>query len=144
MRIWGGPGAIYNQVGKRKVDVLVNPRDVRCVWVVNPVRVGLGSGWAQAMTRVHGDKPIHASAWKADLKLLRSRYQKRISPSLYQREKSKMLRDELVRTAAKTTRRVRREKEKVKETRRKIQHAQDQSHNGATKRECGVPQAETE
>ena len=99
---------VYNQVGKQKVEIMLNPRDIRCIWVVNPItsipiKVELGSGWAQTITKLHGDKPIHVSAWKMDLKLLKTRLKSKISPYLYQKEMSRIKRQELIRTAKKTT-----------------------------------------
>jgi len=116
-------GTIYNKVGNQAVDVLLNPRDIRCVWVINPlnsspVKVDLGSGWAQAIAKIHGDRPIHESAWKMDLKLITLRLKSRISPFLYQKEMSRIKRETLLKNAKLTTKTTRKEKEKVKETER--------------------------
>lgn len=116
-------GKVYNKVGKQTVDVLLNPRDIRCVWVINPlnsrpVKVDLGSGWAQAIAKVHGDRPIHASAWKTDLRLIKLRLKSRISPFLYQKEMSRIKREKLLKNAKITTKTTRKENEKVKETKR--------------------------
>ena len=116
-----GLSRIYNKIGKQTVEVLLNPRDIRCVWVINPtdsnpIRVDLGSGWAQAIAKVYGDKPIHASAWKRDLKLITFRLKSRISPFLYQKEISRVKREKLLKNAKKTTKTTRKEKEKIKET----------------------------
>jgi transposase InsO family protein len=115
---------LYNIIGKMNVDVLLNPRDIRCVWVVNPrssipIKVDLGSGWAQAITKIHGNKPIHASAWKMDIRQLKKMLKTRLSPFLYQKEMSRMKRNEIIRNAKKITKKTRREMEKVKETNRK-------------------------
>ncbi len=116
--------SIYQQVGNQEVEVLLNPRDIRCIWIVNPtnikpLKVELGSGWAQAVTKVHGNRPIHASAWRSDLKQLKRRLTTRISSFNYQREMSRIKREELLASAKKTTRTIRKEREKVKETKRK-------------------------
>ena len=115
---------IYKSLGKQKVKILINQRDIRCVWVVIPndpipIKVGLASGWAQAVVNIYGDMPIHASAWKSDIKLIKSRLKSRISPFLYQKEISRIKREELLNQAKKTTKKVRKEKEKMKETERK-------------------------
>jgi hypothetical protein len=115
---------VYNQIGRQKVDVLVNSRDVRCVWVVppdssSPLKVELASGWAQAILKLHGDRPIHASAWDKDVKLLREHLKTRISPFVYEKEMSRVQRDNLLRTAEKTTKIARKQSEREKEASRK-------------------------
>lgn len=114
----------YNQIGRQKVEVLLNSRDIRCVWVVTPgsrrpIKVELASGWAQAIAKLHGDRPIHASAWDKDVKLLREHLKTRISPFLYQKEMSRMARDELLKAAEKTTKTARKQSEQARETERK-------------------------
>jgi hypothetical protein len=76
----------------------------------------LGSGWAQAIAKIYGDMPIHASAWKKDIKLVKNRLKMRIAPHLFQKELSRMKRDEILQNAKKITRLSRREAEKQKET----------------------------
>ena len=115
---------LYGVIGNQKVEVLLHPRDIRCIWVINcrtsiPLKVDLGSGWAQAIAKIHGNKPIHASAWKLDLKRLKTQLKTRISPFLYQKEMSRIKREELVRNAKKNTKTVRKEMEKVRETNRR-------------------------
>ena len=105
------------------MEILLNTRDIRCVWVVNPgtmipIKVDLGSGWAQAIAKIHGNKPIHASAWKMNIKQLKTQLKNRISPFFYQKEMSRIKRDEIIRSAKKSTKLARKEMEKVKETHR--------------------------
>jgi hypothetical protein len=102
----------------------MNPRDIRCIWIVHPrsfspIKVDLGSGWAQAIAKVHGDVPIHASAWKKGLAILKTRLSSKISAYNYQREMSRIKREQLLELSKKTTRKYRKEKEKVKEIKRK-------------------------
>ncbi len=116
--------AVYNQIGKQKVEVLLNSRDIRCVWVVppntsNPLKVELASGWAQTIAKLHGDKPIHASAWRRDIKLLKEHLKARISPFLYQKEMSRIMRNTLLKTAEKNTKTTRKQSEKTREMERK-------------------------
>lgn len=114
---------LYNHIGKQKVEIMLNPRDIRCIWVIDPrtsvpLQVGLGSGWAQAIAKLHGDKPINASAWKKDLRSIKRRLKSRISPFLYQQEMSRLKRGTILRNAKISTKTVRKENEKVRETER--------------------------
>lgn len=133
---------IYKTTGKRTVDVMLDRRDIRQIWVANPltgipIQVGLGSGWAQAIAKVHGDVPIHASAWKKDVTRLRMQFKHRITAYLYQKETSRVNRQELVGHAKKDTRSVRAQKEKAKETQRKSRFPKNEPYLGTTS-----PQAE--
>lgn len=115
---------VFNVTGKKRVKVLIDRRDVRNTWVVNPItekpiKVGLASGWAQAIAKIHENKPINASAWKRDVKLLKERMKCRISPHCYQKELSRLQRQELMKKAKKETKLIRREREKMRETKRK-------------------------
>jgi putative transposase len=115
---------VYKKIGKQKVIILLDQRDIRNLWVVLPdelipLNVGLASGWAQAIAKIYGDVPIHASAWKNEVKLIKAKLKARISPFLYQKEISRIKREELLRRAKNTTKRVRKEQEKARETRRK-------------------------
>ncbi|MHA1672159.1 MAG: TnsA endonuclease N-terminal domain-containing protein, partial [Promethearchaeota archaeon] len=115
---------MYNKIGKQNVSVLLNQRDVRSVWVVvpneiMPIQVELGSGWAQAIAKIHGNRPIHASAWLKDVKYLRKRFKSQLSPLIYQKELSRLKRENLLAKAKKTTKTTRKEKEKMRETGRK-------------------------
>lgn len=115
---------VFNNIGKQNVEVLLNRRDVRSVWVVppnmaDPIRVGLASGWAQAIAKVHGDLPINASAWATELALLKDHLGRQISPYDYQREMSRIQRQELLQAAKQTTRSVRKAREKANESSRK-------------------------
>jgi putative transposase len=116
--------AVYNQFGRQKVEVLLNYRDIRCAWVVptqtqKPIKVELASGWAQAMVKLYGDKPVHASAWDRDVKILREHLKNRISPYIYLKELSRMMREELLKTAEKTTKTTRKQSERTREVERK-------------------------
>jgi len=115
---------LHTKIGKQKVTVLINNRDIRSVWVVipnqtKPIKVGLASGWAQAIVKIYGNMPIHASAWKKDLKRINSTLRAHISPFKWQKEISRMKRDEIVQDALKTTKTKRKELEKMKEAKRK-------------------------
>ena len=131
---------IYNKIGKRKVSVLINQRDIRCVWVVvpnesMPIQVELGSGWAQAIATIYGNVPIHASAWKSDIKLLKKRFKTKISPHIYHKEISRLQRENLLTKAKKVTKKARKEKEKRKETSRKSKYNKTPSSNKEEKKE---------
>lgn len=115
---------IYNVTGKKKVKILLDRRDVRNLWVVNPItekplKVGLASGWAQAIAKVHRNKPINASAWIRDVRFLKKYWKSRISPHKYEKEISRLQREELLKNAKKETKLIRKEKEKMRETKRK-------------------------
>ena len=115
---------LYKRIGKENVEILLNPRDIRSIWVVDPstskpIKVGLGSGWAQSIAKIHGTNPIHASAWRTDLKLMKNRFKTKISPYSYQREMSKIKREELISKARIDTRTARKEREKIREVRKK-------------------------
>jgi putative transposase len=115
---------LYRTIGNEKVGVLLNPRDIRNIWVTHPseakpIKVELASGWAQVIARVYGDRPIHASAWKKDLSALKDKFRRKMSPFLYQREMSRVQREGLVQEALKATKTARKENEKAKETARK-------------------------
>lgn len=118
---------IYNSKGKMKVDMLINPKDVRCVWVIDPdtskpIRVDLSHGWAQTIAKIHGDKPIHASAWNKEIKSLNQQLKHRITSYSYVKEKSRVNREELLKVAKENTKNQRKEKEKQLEiTRKKAQ-----------------------
>jgi len=119
---------VFATIGKGvKVNVLLDRRDIRYVWVVNPIndqpiRVGLASGWARAILEVYGDVPINASAWKRDVKIVKSNLKKRIDPYKFKKEYSKLQRAKLLKGAKKESKRIRREKEKARETNRKNQN----------------------
>lgn len=115
---------LYGVVGKQKVEVLINPRDVRSVWVVDPrapgtIPAGLASGWAQVIAKIHGNRPIHASAWRTEVRLLRGRLKRRLSPYSYQVGISRLRRQELLDEARKTTKTVRKKREQARESARK-------------------------
>ena len=115
---------LYKRIGREKVEILLNPRDIRYIWVVDPstskpIKVGLGSGWAQSIAKIHGTNPIHASAWRTDLKSMKKKFKTKISPYYYQREMSKIKREELINKAKTDTKTVRKEREKIREVRKK-------------------------
>jgi len=115
---------LYKKIGKRTIEILLNQRDIRHVWVVDPstskpIKVGLGSGWAQSIAKIHGTDPIHASAWRTNLKLMRLKFKSKISPYSYHREMSKIKREELINKAKRETKTARKEREKVNEARKK-------------------------
>ena len=115
---------IYKATGKRPVDILLDRQDIRQIWVVNPLtnvplQVGLGSGWAQAIVKIYGDKPVNASAWKREVRALRWKTKARITPFLYQKEASQRQRELMTQNAEKETKTARKEQEKVKEATRK-------------------------
>ncbi len=123
----------YNQNGKQKVKVLINNRDIRFVWVIisnqtEPIKVELASGWAQAIVKIYGNMPIHASAWINDLKRINSKLRSHISPYVWQKEISRIKRDELIQIAKKSTKLMRKEHEKMKETKRKSKFHHEDSY----------------
>ena len=104
-----------------------------------PVGVGLASGWAQAIAKVYGDQPINASAWKTDMKLIRSHLQSQISPHLYEKEISRLHRKGLLKDAQKNTRLVRKAKEKARETSRNSIESKLQIHQNPSTMEIQAP-----
>jgi putative transposase len=115
---------LYKQIGKQKIEMLLNTRDIRNIWLIppnssKPMKVELASGWAQSIAKLHGDRPIHASAWIKELKQIKMNLKTRISPYLYLQEVSRIQRHELLKNAEKDTRTARKEQEKIKETKRK-------------------------
>ena len=136
----------YEEIGKEKVSVLVNFRDIREVWVIfsnsiKPLKVELASGWAQAIAKIHGDMPIHASAWKKEVKILKKRLKTKITPHIYNREISRLKRDEIISNAKKESKSIRKEKEKAYETNRKSFSKKIQSTKGAKNDENTSEQA---
>ncbi|MHA1619359.1 MAG: hypothetical protein ACTSVZ_08755, partial [Promethearchaeota archaeon] len=128
---------IYNKQGKGDVSVLINQRDIRSVWVViprepKPIKVGLGSGWAQAIAKIHGNRPINASAWKTDIKWIKKKLKSKISPHLYQKEMSRLQRENLLNNAKRKTKSVRKAQEKGLETNEKAEvfGIEQESKNG--------------
>ncbi|MHA1583971.1 MAG: hypothetical protein ACTSWL_01845, partial [Promethearchaeota archaeon] len=108
------------------IDVFDNPNNIpepyhysHYYHYLKPIKVGLGSGWAQSITKIHGTNPIHASAWRTDLKLMKNRFKTKISPYSYQREIFKIKREELINKARIDTRTARKEREKIREVRKK-------------------------
>ncbi|NVM54053.1 MAG: DDE-type integrase/transposase/recombinase [Candidatus Helarchaeota archaeon] len=112
---------IYDIIGKRKVTVLLDTRDVRNLWVVNPITENstIKVGWAKTITSLHDNKPINASAWINEVRLLRRIYKSRITPYIYQKEISRKKRQQLLKTSKKESKKVRKQKEKARETTRK-------------------------
>jgi putative transposase len=115
---------LYQKFGKISVEYLLNPRDIRSIWIIDPdtskpIRVDLGSGWAQAIAKIHGDNPIHASAWKTDLKHMKDRFKSKISPYSYQKEMSRLQREDLLNEAKRKTKSARKTQEKHLETKMK-------------------------
>ncbi|HMF34240.1 MAG TPA: TnsA endonuclease N-terminal domain-containing protein [Candidatus Lokiarchaeia archaeon] len=115
---------VFSNIGSQTVEVLLNRKDVRSVWVVHPsaatpVKVELASGWAQAIAKVHGGMPINASAWAMEVTYLKKHFKRQISPFNYQKEVSRIQRQELVSNATKVTRSMRKAREKAKESTQK-------------------------
>lgn len=124
----------YKKYGKLQVSVLIDQRDIRTAWVlipeeINPIMVELASGWAQAIAKIYGDSPIHASAWIKDVKLIKTKLKSKLSPYVYQKEISRIKRKELLKKAKKTSKTALREKEKMRETMRK---SKSQKSNSST------------
>jgi len=119
---------VFATIGEgNTVNVLLDRRDIRYIWVINPInekpiKVGLASGWAKALLETYGDLPINSSAWVRDVKLIRSRIRGRLTPYIFKIEQSKLERAKLFNEEKKTTKRVRREREKAKESNRKSLH----------------------
>ncbi|MHA1315236.1 MAG: TnsA endonuclease N-terminal domain-containing protein [Candidatus Helarchaeota archaeon] len=116
---------IFNILGeKQKVFVLLDRKDIRYIWVINPIdnnpiKVELASGWAATLLEAYGNLPIYASAWQRDVQAIKIRVKNRLTPYSFRKEYSRLEREKLVSTAKKESKRVRREQEKVKESSRK-------------------------
>ncbi len=115
---------IHKIRGNEEVTILRDTRDVRRVWVINPIDnkplfVGLGSGWAAALLGCHGDKPVHESAWRRDVNLVRRKTKERLSPHLYTMHIAEQERLILVDNAKKLHKTARREREKIIEANKK-------------------------
>ncbi|MHA1129425.1 MAG: TnsA endonuclease N-terminal domain-containing protein [Candidatus Helarchaeota archaeon] len=116
---------IFDVTGKIKVEVLLDNRDIRNIWVINPItknstiKVGLASGWAKAVASVHGKNPINASAWIKEVRLMRKIHRTRITPYLYQKEISRKKRRQLLEASKKKSKAIRKKEEKARETNRK-------------------------
>ncbi|MFX1513388.1 MAG: TnsA endonuclease N-terminal domain-containing protein [Promethearchaeota archaeon] len=115
---------IYNRKGRIKVILLIDRRDVRQLWVENPIDgqpilVGLTPGWWSAILEVHGDRSVHASAWKAEIKLVKLRHKDRVTPYIYKMEKSRLLRQQIVSKAKKDTKQTRKTQAINEESERK-------------------------
>lgn len=114
---------LYKKHGKKEVTILRDTRDVRHIWVLDPltdkpIQVGLGAGWAATLLETHGDKPVHESAWKRNVNEVRKHVKERLTPYLYKKHASKELRFALLDDSIKKQKRVRKEREKAKETSR--------------------------
>jgi len=117
-------GELYKRVGKVELSILMDRRDVRHVWIVDPesqepIMTGLATGWAQEIANEHGVKPIHKSAWINEMKRLKNETRTKITPYLYGKMQSRKKRDEIKTRAGKTKKSIRKEVERIKETERK-------------------------
>lgn len=113
-------GELYNTVGNVEITFLLDRRDVRQIWVINPtnaepIRVELASGWAQEIANFFENKPIHKTAWKREIRLLKQKTDAEITPYLYGKMKSRIAREELQQNAMIAKKSVRKEREKIKE-----------------------------
>ena len=118
----------YKILGSCVVKFYLNRRDIRWGWVITPncpkpIKIGLSSGWAQALVKTHGNRPIQASAWIEDIHRLKERIRTKISPFQYEKEISKIQRSEIIHTAKKESKAARKRVEKEKEAYRKDGHS---------------------
>jgi hypothetical protein len=112
---------IYKIVGNIEVSIMRDIRDIRRIWVINPVndkpiRVGLGTGWATAMLETYGNKPVQESAWCRNVKMVKEQTKEKLTPYLYTRYLSEQERLALVKNAKKQQKIVRKERERMRET----------------------------
>jgi len=122
---------VLNVIGKKDVKVLLDRRDIRNVWVINPItekplKVGLASGWAQEIANMYGDKPISASAWIKEIRMIKRHVKTRITPYLYGKVQSRIERENILKDAKRKTKILRKEKEMQKEIKRKNQQNNSQ------------------
>jgi len=115
---------IYNNVGNVEVSIMRDTRDIRRIWVVNPInnkpiRVGLGTGWATALLETYGNKPVQETAWCRNVKLVKNRTTEKLTPYLYTKYISELERLAIVKNAKKQQKIVRKEKEKMIEANKK-------------------------
>jgi len=115
---------IHRMQGDGKISVRRDKRDVRFIWVQHPtthlfIKVGLGSGWADALLESYGDMPVQESAWIKNVRLVKAEVQDRLTPYLFKTYISKLQRMKLIDTSKKMKRTARKELEKGKEAARK-------------------------
>ncbi len=115
---------IHKIRGNEGITIMRDTRDVRRIWVINPIDnkplfVGLGSGWAAALLETYGDKPVHESAWRRNVSIVRRLTKERLSPYLYTSQISEQERNALVENARKQHKIARKEREKNIETGKK-------------------------
>ena len=117
-------GQLYKRIGKIKVKVLQDRRDIRHMWVISPldekpIQVGLGSGWASVIAEIHDELPINASAWIREVRWLKENNIKRITPYNYQRTRLREKRRALLEKSKRESKKIRREKERTRESKRR-------------------------
>ena len=122
---------IFSSIGGKKVKIFMDRRDVRQVWIINPITdmplmVGLASGWAREIAKLYEGMPIHKSAWIKEVKTIKCLTNAKLTPLLYGKEKSLLQRNEIIKNGIKETKMVRKEKEKQRESMRKNQKCQNQ------------------
>ncbi|MHA2298267.1 MAG: Mu transposase C-terminal domain-containing protein [Candidatus Hodarchaeales archaeon] len=125
---------LHAKIGKsaEKVTVLVDPRDIRQIWVVSPlpeengriIRAEPSSGWAAALWNFYGDKPISDDAWRRKRDELRTIHRFDVSPEsleIAEERRQEMLKEEQKRKnrGKKSSKRALRREELLKENEEK-------------------------
>jgi hypothetical protein len=134
-------GEIYKTLGKIDVSIMRDTRDVRRIWVVNPInnkpiRVGLGPGWATTLLETYGDKPVQETAWRRTVKLVSRHAKEKLTPFLLRKLISERERLALLEGTKKQQKNVRKEKEKALEANKNNIDQKLSSRTGDTSREA--------
>ncbi|MFX0171120.1 MAG: TnsA endonuclease N-terminal domain-containing protein [Candidatus Hodarchaeota archaeon] len=109
---------VFATTGKTKVEVWIDRRNIRNVWIINPInkkpiKTSLGEGWASIIMNIHGDIPIDLTTWKKTCKEIRKYNIREITPFAYHKHMSRRKREQLLEKGRMKTKRVRHEKEKM-------------------------------
>ncbi len=115
---------IYAVKGKSIVKLLLDRRDVRNAWIINPItenllKIRLATGWAKALLEGHSNMPVNKSAWIREVRRVKSIIRSKLTPYKYKKEISRLQREKLLKKSKKETKLIRREQEKAREVLRK-------------------------
>ncbi len=118
---------LYKRKGKIEIIILYDSRDIRTIWVKNPensepIELSLTYGWANTFLENYGSLPISKSFWKKEVELIKDRNRKRITLSIFRKEKGRTFRDKLTVNAknSKKSKKSRRQDEINEENKMKI------------------------
>ncbi len=117
---------LFRKLGKQKVTILYDMRDVRTIWVRDPtsnkpIKLNLTNGWANAFIVAYQDLPIPLSFWKREVSLIKETHRKKINLTIFRKERGLKYRSNLRRKAAKLGKRDRKRKESIRDNQRKME-----------------------